>query len=185
MRSLRVSNCRSFFALFALLLLAVAPSTVRASPFGAGVYGADVPYGSATSIAISFSGAAEMSLTPSGSSFSGTGSHTVTVTSTDVIGYKLYVNATTDTSLSNGTDTIAASSNNTMNSLAVNSWGYNTTGSTTNFLGMTLSQALLKDASGPYKDGDDTTVTYGAVVDMSKSSGTYTTDITYTAIGES
>ncbi len=185
MRGLRATRHHLTFGLLAASLAIAMPTKVFAAPFGAGVFGEDVPYGSPTSLGISLSNAVEMTITPSGSSFSGTGSHTVTVTSTDVIGYKLYVNATTDTSLSNGTDTIAASSNNTMNSLAVNSWGYNTTGSTTNFLGMTLSQALLKDASGPYKDGDDTTVTYGAVVDMSKSSGTYTTDITYTAIGES
>src|SRR5690606_11335722 len=100
-------------------------------------------------------------------------------------GYKLYVNATSSTTLSNGTDTLAASSNDTPDALALNTWGYNTSGSTSDFTGMTLSQVLLKDANGPYKNGDDTTVTYGAYVDMTKSSGTYTTDITYTAIGES
>ncbi len=156
-----------------------------ASPFGAGVFGEDVPFGSETSIAISLSNNTGLMLELTGQSFSGTGTHTVTVASTDVVGYKLYVNATSATSMSNGSDTVAASDNSNAAPLAVNSWGYNTTGSSSNFKGITLSQALIKDADGPYKSGDDTTVTYGAVIDRVKSSGVYTVDVTYTAVGES
>lgn len=171
--------------LIAVLCCAIIPTVVSAQPFGTGIFNADVPYGTETSIAISLSGTANMVLSSSGSNFSGTGTQTVTVTSTDVAGYKLYVNASTSTSLSNGTDTIAASSNTTPGPLSVNTWGYNTTGSTSQFVGMKLSQVLLKEADGPYKDGDDTTITYGSVVNISKSSGAYSTDITYTAVGES
>lgn len=158
---------------------------VFASPFGLGVFGADVPYGSATSIVISLSGSVGLVMAPSGPNFAGSGSHTVTVTSTDVVGYKLYANSSTTTSLSNGNDTIAASSNNSPAPLAVNSWGYNTTGSPTNFKGMTLSPVLLKAGDGPFKNGDDTTVTYGALIDHTKSAGTYSANVTYTAVGDS
>lgn len=157
---------------------------VEASTFGAGVFGADVPFGSMTTIGISIGSSPSMTLAPSGPNFSGSGSHTVTVTSTDVVGYKLYVNATTSTSMSNGTDTIAASANGSPASLATNTWGYNTSGSTTNFKGMTLSQVEIKSMTGPYKTGDNTSITYGAIVDNSKSSGTYTVNVTYTAIGQ-
>lgn len=172
-----------------LVLLAVTSffiqHTATASPFGMGVFGADVPFGAMTTIGISLDTSPSMTLTPSGPNFSGSGSHTVTVTSTDVVGYKLYVNATSTTSLSNGTDTIPASANGSPSALSVNSWGYNTSGSSTSFKGMTLSQVEIKSMTGPYKSGDNTAVTYGALIDNSKSSGTYTVDITYTAIGQS
>ncbi|MDQ5982967.1 MAG: hypothetical protein QG549_965, partial [Patescibacteria group bacterium] len=146
--------------------------------------GADDPFGSMTTIGISIGSSPSMTLIQSGPNFGGSDSHTVTVTSTDVVGYKLYVNATTSTSMSNGTDTIAASANSSPASLATNTWGYNTSGSTTNFKGMTLSQVEIKSMTGPYKTGDNTSITYGAIVDNSKSSGTYTVDVTYTAIGQ-
>lgn len=174
--------------LLILLLLAVAcyalQQPVHASKFGSGLFGEDVPFGSATSIAVSLSGDPNIITTYGGGNFSGSASHTVTVTSTDVVGYKLYANSTSTTTMSNGTDTIAASANGSPSTLATNSWGYNTTGSSSNFTGMTLSQVQIKDAIGPYKNGDNTTVTYGVLVDTSKSSGTYTNNVTYTAIGQ-
>lgn len=157
---------------------------VVAQPFGKGVYGADVPFGSQTSISISLSSAtADLTLTPSGGTLSGAGNQTVTVTSLDVVGHDLYANVTSSTNMSNGSDTIAASSNTAAGSLATNTWGYNVSGSTTNFIGMTTSQQLLSSGTGPYKNGIATQVTYGASVDTSKSSGTYSVGVTYTAIG--
>ncbi|MEJ0072707.1 MAG: hypothetical protein WDN27_01285 [Candidatus Saccharibacteria bacterium] len=64
-------------------LLSLAP-TVAASPFGQGVFGAHVPFGSLTSLSISLGGNVALTLTPSGPNFVGSGSHTLTVTSTDV-----------------------------------------------------------------------------------------------------
>jgi hypothetical protein len=155
-----------------------------ASPFGQGEFGADVPFGSATSLTISLGGNVGLSLLPDGATFRGTGSHTVTVTSTDVVGYLLYVHGTGTTTMVNGAATIPASSNTSAGPLAVNSWGYNTTGSTTQFLGMTLTSALTKDAEGPYKSGDDTTVTYGALAGASKEAGSYAASVTYTAVAK-
>jgi hypothetical protein len=82
--------------------------------------------------------------------------------------------------MSNGTDTIPASGNSSLAPLATNAWGYNIDAST-NFLGVTTHPVLLKTATGPYKSGDNTTVTYGVLTDTSKG-GSYTTSVTYTAV---
>jgi hypothetical protein len=156
--------------------------TASASPFGEGVFGADVPFGSLTSIAINLGSDVSLNLAPSGGNYSGTGSHTITVTSTDVVGYRLYVYCTGSTSLVNGSYSIPASGNSTPGTLAVNSWGYNTDGSS-NFVGMTTTPAILATATGPYKNGNNTTVTYGALADISKAAGDYTVTVTYTAVG--
>ncbi|TAH34080.1 hypothetical protein EYC59_03730 [Candidatus Saccharibacteria bacterium] len=163
-------------------VMAASGQTVLASPFGQGVFGADVPFGSATSLAIALGGNVSLNLTPNGSNFEGSGSHTITVTSTDVVGYELYIYASGSTAMSNGTDTIPASANASPSSLAVNTWGYNTTGSTTNFKGITTTPTVFKTALGPYKSGDNTTVTYGVLTNITKSSGAYTSNVTYTAV---
>lgn len=163
------------FAIFSIV-----PS-VAASPFGQGVFGADVPFGSATSLSISLGGNVSLNLTPSGGTFTGNGSHTITVTSTDVVGYELYVYGVGTTNMSNGTDTIPASGNGSPAALATNTWGYNTDGSS-NFQGLTTHPVRFKVATGPYKNGDNTTVTYGVKTDITKSAGSYTATVTYTAV---
>jgi hypothetical protein len=163
-----------------LMVFSVAPS-VAASPFGQGLFGADVPFGSVTSLTISLGSNVSLNLAPSGSTFVGSGSHTITVTSTDVVGYSLYIYNPSGTNMTNGSDTISASGNTSAGSLATNTWGYNIDGSS-NYLGMTTYPVLLKTATGPYKNGDDTTVTYGVLTDITKSAGSYTTSVTYTAV---
>jgi len=158
--------------------------SVSASPFGQGIFSADVPFGANTSLAIALGGDVSFNLTPSGPNLVGSGSHTLTVTSTDVIGYKLYVFSPSSTSMTNGSDTISASSNVSALPLSVNTWGYNTTGSTTNFIGILSTPTLIKDASGPFKNGDNTTVTYGAVADITKGAGSYSVGVVYTAVAE-
>lgn len=157
-----------------------------ASGFGEGLFGANVPFGSLTSISIALGGNVSISLTPSGSTFTGTGSHTVTVTSTDVIGYMLYVHPTssTDMILPGGGATIPASGNSTAAPLATGTWGYNTDGSG-NFLGMPSAGALLKNATGPFTSGDATTVTYGALAPATQPAGSYSIPITYTVVAKS
>jgi len=161
-------------------LVSVAP-TSYASPFGQGVFGADVPFGSVTSLSIALGGNVSLSLTPSGATFVGSGSHTITVTSTDVVGYNLYIYSAGSTNLVNGSDTIPASSNTSAGPLGTNTWGYNTNGSS-NYLGITTIPTLLKTATGPYKSGDNTTVTYGVLTDVTKAEGSYTTTVTYTVV---
>lgn len=184
MSNMRLKITSGLLATLTTVWLALPSSLVSAQPFGKGVYGADVPFGSLTTLSIGLSNTVGMTLTPSGANLYGTGSHVVTITSLDVVGYELYTHNPADTSMSNGTDTIAASGNTTGAPLAINTWGYNIDGSS-HFVGLTTSQELLRNEDGPFKNGDDTTVTYGALVDKTKSSGTYTVDITYTAIGKS
>lgn len=170
--------------LVGLVLVASIPASVGASPFGQGVFGADVPFGSGTSMTVALGGNPSLTLTPNGGNFEGTGSHTLTVTTTDVVGYRLYIYAT-NTDLTNGAETITASANVTPGALSTNTWGYNTTGSTTNFIGITSTPVVLKDANGPYKNGDDTTVTYGVKVSATKGAGAYASSVVYTAVCKS
>lgn len=167
--------------LFALCLY----TPVHATPFGKGTFGNQTPFGSADSLSMSLGSNVAISLAPSGSTYSGTGSHVVTVTTTDAVGYTLYVYATSSTSMTSaGGATIAPSANSTPGVLANNTWGYNTTGSTTNFVGMGSTASIVKDASGPYETGDPTTVTYGVVTDAIQPAGTYRIAITYTAVAK-
>jgi hypothetical protein len=171
-------------ALFAVESLLLSAAPVSAAPFGQGKFGADVPFGSMTSISINLGGDVALSLAPSGGNFSGNNSHTVTVTSTDVVGYLLYAHTTGSTAMANGSASIPASSNSSDAPLSVGSWGYNTTGSTGNFSGMNATSVLLKDANGPYKGGDPTTITYGALVNNTQAAGTYSIGVTYTAVAK-
>ncbi len=171
-------------AVATLFLTASISASVTASPFGQGVFGADVPFGSGTSMTVALGGNPSLSLTPSGGNFEGSGSHTLTVTTTDVVGYRLYIYAT-NTNMTNGAENIAASANGSPATLAANTWGYNTTGSTSNFMGVTNTPVVLKDANGPYKNGDNTTVTYGVKVSATKGAGDYASSVVYTAVCKS
>jgi hypothetical protein len=159
----------------------LSPSVAVAQPFGTGKYGANVPYGSATSLTISTSGNVAISITPTDSGTLGTATNNVTITSTDVVGYQLYINSLSSTNMSNGAYNIPASGNVVAGSLAVDTWGYNTDASS-NFVGMTTSQVLIKNATGPFSSGDVTAVTYGVKVDNAKPAGNYSTTVVYTAV---
>ncbi|HSW80806.1 MAG TPA: hypothetical protein VLG40_00260 [Candidatus Saccharimonas sp.] len=167
-----------------VIVLLFAAQTAYASPFGQGVFGANVPFGSATSLSINLGSNVTIALSPSGSTFVGTGSHTITVTSTDVVGYYLYAHTTGTTNMVSGSATIPASGNTSDGALATNTWGYNTTGSTTNFSGMPATNVLIKHGLGPFTGGDPTTVTYGALVDNTVPAGTYSVAVTYTAVAQ-
>ena len=167
----------------ALVVASSVSSIANASPFGQGVFGADVPFGSITSLAIDLGGNVSLNLVPDSGNLRGSGSHTVTVTSTDVVGYQLFVRSTASANLVNGSSSIGASGNSTPSALSLNSWGFNTDGST-NFIGMTTTPYLIKDTTGPSKNGDSTTVTYGAYTSSTQPAGVYTTSVTYTAVAE-
>lgn len=168
-------------SLFTLLFGLFSTGQAAGQPFGTGVFGANVPYGSLTSLAISTDGDVTINVVPSGGGTLGTANNVVTVTSTDVVGYKLYISSSGSTNMTNGSATLAASSNSTPGTLSTNTWGYNIDGSS-NFTGMTASNVLIRSRTGPYGAGDNTTVTYGVVVDNSKPSGAYTTTVIYTAV---
>jgi hypothetical protein len=160
--------------------MTVVRSLATAQPFGQGAFGANVPYGSETSLAITTGGNVNLQVTPTDTGVLATANSSVTVTSTDVVGYKLYVRALTSTNMTNGGSTIPASANGTPAALAVNTWGYNTDASN-NFVGIALTDTLIKTANGPFGAGDATSVTYGIKVDNSKAAGSYSTTVMYTA----
>jgi hypothetical protein len=155
--------------------------TTYAQPYGQGKYGINVPYGGQTQLSIATSGNLALSITPSGSGTLGSVSGTVTVTSSDVSGYQLYARAVGSSNMVNGSAVLGASSNVSAAALATNTWGYNLDAST-NFLGLTTSDSLLKTTSVPATSGDVTTVTYGVKVDTSMKSGSYTSTVMYTAV---
>ena len=168
------------------MLVGLVGSTAYASPFGQGEFGADVPFGAGTSMSIDLGGNVDLAVdTPGSGVFSGSGSHTVIVTSTDVVGYRLYIYTPGTSDMTNGSETIAASSNGSLAPLATDTWGYNTTGSTTDFIGITTTPAVIKDETGPHKTGDPTTITFGAKVATTKGAGDYSSAVVYTAVGKS
>jgi hypothetical protein len=163
-----------------LCVMMLAQQPVAASPFGMGVFGADVPFGSETNMSIALG--SNVNFTLSGfPTISGSGSHTITVTSTDVVGYKLYIYAPAGTALTSGASTIPASGNTSAGPLSNNTWGYNTDGSS-NYVGMTTTPVAFKTAIGPFKNGDSTIVTYGVLTDFQKRPSNYTINVTYTAV---
>lgn len=165
---------------YAGLALAAVGTPAFASPFGQGKFGANVGFGSATSLSVALSGNVNLNLASDGSKYSASGSHTVTVTSSDVVGYNLYAYALNNSAMTSGSSTIPASGNSSAAALALNTWGYNLNGST-NYLGLTTTPQQIKTASGPYTSGDVTTVTYGVVTDLTKPAGAYTVSVVYTA----
>ncbi len=174
----------------ALLLIAISvglwislwpASPALAQPFGVGKFGANVPYGSQTSLTISTSGNVSIQVTPTDAGTLATASNTVTVTSTDVVGYQLFISALSSTNMTNGAYNLPASANGTPATLSNNTWGYNTDAST-DFLGITTSEVMIKNATGPFSSGDNTTVTYGVKVDNAKPAGSYSTTVVYTAV---
>ena len=172
----KLSSC-----LVLLLSLYCLSGIARASPFGVGVFGADVPFGGQTSLTIATDGNVNVEITPTPGGTLATNTSIVTVTSTDVVGYKLYIRALSNTNLNNGSSNVVASANGSPAPLATNTWGYNTDAST-DFVGISLIDALIRNRTGPYKNGDGTTVTYGLKLDDSLPAGVYTTSVVYTAV---
>lgn len=168
-----------FFALIIVLNFSIS-LLVSAQPYGKGEYGIDVPYGSQTSLSISTDGDVSIGITPTESGTQATGTNQVTVTSTDVVGYKLYIRALNDTNMNNLGALLPASANVTPGPLAIDTWGYNTDASN-NFLGITATDTLIKSTAAPVKNGETTTVTYGLSLDMAKPAGQYSTSVIYTA----
>lgn len=154
---------------------------VLAQPYGKGKYDENVPYGSATSLTINTTGNIDIQVTPTDGGTLGTALNTVTVSSTDVVGYDLYIRSLGSTDMVNGPYVLPASANGLPAALASNTWGYNTDASS-NFVGMTGTDELIKTLAGPATAGDNTNVTYGVKVDNNKPAGSYSTTVVYTAV---
>jgi len=160
--------------------LLITPSSY-AQPYGKGIYNENVPYGNQTSLSIATSGNISIPITPTASGILATNNSAVTVTSTDIKGYKLYIRALNNTSMNNSGALLPASSNNSPAELAVNTWGYNTDLST-NFVGLSLTDTIIRSTTIPASNGDTTTITYGVKLDMAKPAGNYIANIVYTAV---
>ena len=182
MKLLRLSRPMALLGI-SVATLALLAQPAYAQPFGLGVFGEDIPFGAVTSLSIAINGTVDLQLSPVGQDFEAADSHDVVVTSTDVVGYKLYVYALNSTALANGTSTIPASANGSPAPLALNSWGYNTDAST-NYVGLLLTPREIKAVSGPRASGDVTTVTYGVYAPQTTAAGSYTSSIVYTAVPE-
>lgn len=169
------------FMLIIILTMIFLPLSCVAQPYGKGLYDEDVPYGTQTSLSIAVNGNVGIPIIPTDSGVLADGSSTITVTSTDVKGYKLYIRALSDTNLNNSGAVLPASSNGLPAPLSINTWGYNTDASD-NYLGITLSDSLIKSVTSPVKNGDITNVKYGIYMNLSKPAGNYTTTVIYTAV---
>lgn len=170
------------FAIILTLVFGVIISPISyASPYGKGVYGANVPYGSQTALSIATSGNISIPITPTTGGVLATGTSTITVTSTDVMGYKLYIRALTNTNMNNLGALLPASANGSPAALATNTWGYNTNASA-NFVGLTLADTLIRSITVPASSGDVTAVTYGMKLDLEKPAGNYVATVIYTAV---
>lgn len=170
-----------FMALAIVILPLLMPGSTMASPYGVGKYDENVPYGGQTALSISTSGQVTLAVSPTDSGSVSSTSGTVTVVSTDVMGYKLYIRSIGSTDMTQGASVIPASANGSPAALSINTWGYNLDGSA-NYVGATLSDILIRSTTQPYSSGDVTTVTYGVNVDNTKAAGNYSTDILYTAV---
>src|ERR1700757_867183 len=126
MKTFMVRKIHLFTSLLVLVSCVLMQQPALATPFGQGVFGANNPFGSQTSLTVALGSNVAFSLTPSGGTFSGTGSHMVTVTTNDAVGYRLYAYSPSSTNMVNGSYTIPASGNSSPATLATNTWGYNT-----------------------------------------------------------
>ena len=164
-----------------LVIGTLVPSISHAQPYGKGIYNENVPYGGQTALSIATSGNINIPITPTTSGVLATGASVVTVTSTDVKGYKLYIRSLNSTNMDNLGALLPASANGSPAPLAVNTWGYNVDAST-NFAGITLTDTLIRSITIPASSGDITTVTYGMKLDLAKPAGNYIASVVYTAV---
>ena len=170
-----------FTFILTLVIGTLVPSISYAQPYGKGTYNENVPYGSQTALSIATSGNINIPITPTTSGVLATGASVVTVTSTDVKGYKLYIRALNSTDMNNLGALLPASANISPASLATNTWGYNVDASS-NFAGLTLTDTLIRSITIPASSGDITTVTYGMKLDLAKPAGNYVATVVYTAV---
>lgn len=193
-------------AIWLVVILMMASSTsgfVEALPYGSGSYGS-CTYNTC-GITISTTDTVVLSTTPTASGVYTIASDTITVGTNASTGYTLTMKDTdTTTDLLNGTNVIVASSGTPVAPvvLAMNSWGWridslagfgagpttaqtNATSNGLTFAGVAasnMSAHTLKTTAGPANPSQTTNVWYGVRINTTKPSGTYTNQVTYTAV---
>jgi len=185
------------------IALASQSAPVLAIQYGSGTYGA-CSY-SSCSISISSASVVTLNVTPSASGSCTIQQDIVSVSTDNSSGYSLTLaNASTNTALLNGAATIGstAASQAGPATLTVNHWGYRVDGvggfgpgpttaqsnasiGTSLFAGVPASNAsadTLANTSSAANPAATTNVWYGVCANTGIASGTYTTQITYTAV---
>jgi hypothetical protein len=190
--------------LFGLSVLAVTSGTLlSALPYGSGDYGT-CTYDTC-GINVLTSTTVNLPVTPTTGGVNSTAEDEVSVTTDATTGYTLtLLDFDTDTDLDSAGDSMAASIGTQASpiTLALNTWGYRVDGVAGFGAGPTSAQnsdasALYTFAGVPASNqtahtlnttsvaanpADTTSVWYGVRVDTTKSNGTYTNQVTYTAV---
>lgn len=206
LKSMRVLRRLKQFALpgLAVLLLgAISTQSLLALPYGAGSYGT-CQY-STCGITLTSSGTVNLGVIPTADGVYTTASDSVSVSTSNSTGYTLSLrDSDTNTSLVNGANVMTASGGTSALPLALelNTWGYrvdglaafgagptsaqnNASASSYTFAGAPASNQTshtLKTAASAADPPQVTTVWYGVRVDATKPSGTYSGQVTYTAV---
>lgn len=172
--------------------------------YGSGTYGS-CAFGSVCSISLSSNGAISVNVTPTPAGSCTIQSDTASVMTDDANGYALTLNNnSTNTALLNGSSTINAGTGSAASPAALtsNTWGYRVdglgsfgSGPTTAQSNAGLSSTLFAAVPASNAAGDTlaltssaadpavtTTVWYGACANTSLSSGSYSAQVTYTAV---
>lgn len=187
------------------IVSAFAAVAVISSPAAVGAATTDTIISSSIDSVISLltsSGTVNINVTPTGAGAQTIASDTVTVSTNNTAGYVLQLaEATTDTALISGADTIPASAGTQAapEVMAVNTWGYRVDGVGGFGVGVTNSAASTAIGAATFAAvpttgspdtlkttatsaaNDTTVVWYGVAADTTQNDGTYTNTVTYTA----
>lgn len=186
-----------------VLLLAVMGVVATPAVVGAATANTTINSDIGSVISITSSGTVDADVTPSGAGAQTIASDTVTVNTNDTGGYTLQIaDSDATNALSSGSNTIAASSGTPAAPIvqAANTWGYRVDGAASFGAGTTEAQSsqaigsdtfagvpvsgspdTIKTTSAVAND-DVTTVWYGVAVDNTQATGSYTDQVTYTAV---
>lgn len=189
-------------ALF-LAIIIIAPAATEAINYGSGTYGS-CTY-SICGITISASGGVNLNLTPTTGGSCTIQNNVVSVLTDDSNGYTLQLsNSTTNNSLVDGSSSIGASTGTQASPIAliINSWGYRVDGVGGFGSGPTTAQTNISPPATTFAQvpaqptqpdtiattsvaadpAVNTTVWYGACVNFTIPAGSYTTQVTYSAV---
>jgi hypothetical protein len=192
-----------------LVVLFMSASSLVANAYQSGTYGSGTygscAYGIACSISLTSNGTVSLNVTPGVGGACTIQSDTASVLTDDANGYTLTLaDNSTNTGLVNGSYTIPATSGTfaSPTALTANTWGYRVDGAGSFGSGPTTSQTnispgsltfaaieasnqtpdVLANTSTAADPAVTTTVWYGACANQTVTSGTYTTQVTYTAL---
>jgi len=199
----KLKNNSLVIIFLALIFAFFLPTVASASTYGSGNYGS-CGYNSC-SLSIISNGSVSLNVSPTTSGSCTIQSDEVTVLTDDNNGYTLdLTNGNNNTNLTNGSSSINASNGTftSPTSLVINTWGYRVDGdggfgagptyaqSNSNQSGITFAGTQPEDgtpddiasSSVAADPGVSTMVWYGVCADLSLTSGSYSSSITYTAI---